>query len=115
MLPHPQVVGMTLSIGLPEGQVADYRYAFSDGSGVHVKDFGGHYQVHLDEVHPGVDPIEHLRRDAPEALIGGSVALGAIIGGIFGKSWQSALTGAAIAGLAGVILAAKPEEEGGRG
>lgn len=110
-LPHPLSSGMSTSSGMPEGQVADYRYAFEDGSGLHVKDFEDHYEAHLDEVHPDVNLIEHLRQDAPSVFIGGSAALGAAVGGLIGKSWKSALAGAAIAGLLGTALAVAAQED----
>lgn len=112
-LPHPQAAGMTPSSGLPEGQVADYRYLLDGGIGLHVKDFGTHYEAHLDEVHPDVDVVEHLRQDAPHVYVGGAVALGAAVGGLLSKDWKGAVAGAAIAGLLGAALAAAATTDDG--
>ncbi len=111
-LPHPRAVGMKPSVGMPLGQVADYRYALESNAGLHVRDFGHYWEAHLDEVHPDVDPVEHVRRDAPVAFIAGAVALGAVAGGMLGKSWQSALAGAAIVGLAGIALSPAAKDKG---
>lgn len=107
LLPHPAAAGMSSSVGIPEGQVADYRLVLPDGSGLHVKDFVEYYEAHLDEVHPDVNWVEHLRQDAPGSFVGGSAAVGAALGALFGRSWKSALAGAAIAGLLGAVLAAE--------
>jgi hypothetical protein len=97
---------MSLSVGLPEGQAADYRLVLADGAGLHVKDFGTHYEAHIDEVHPEVNAVEHLRRDAPGVFVVGGAALGAAIGAGAAKSKEAALVGAAIGGLFAAILAA---------
>ena len=111
ILPHPEAAGMTLSVGLPEGQRADYRLVLQSGVGLHVKDLGAHYEAHLDEVHPEQDFFEHLRQDAPNVYVGGAVAMGAAVGGLLGKTWQSALAGAVVAGVAGAFWAAQAAED----
>lgn len=107
VLPHPKAAGMRPSAGLPEGQIADYRHRFTDGSGLHVQDFGDHYEAHLDKVHPETDFLQHLREDAPGVLVGGAAAAGATAGGLIGGTWKAALVGAAIAGIVGILLAAR--------
>jgi len=97
---------MKQSIGLPEGQLADYRRLLSGGRGLHVKVFRNHYEAHIDEVHPDVNPIEHLRQDAPGVFIGGGVALGAAVGAAVGRSGSSTAVGAAIGGVLAALIAA---------
>jgi len=97
---------MSRSVGLPEGQDSDYRLVLADGAGLHVKDFGTHYETHIDEVHPDVDIVEHLRRDAPGVFVASGAALGAVIGGGVGSSKNSTFVGAAIGGLFATMLAA---------
>jgi hypothetical protein len=114
-LPHPRTFGMTESVGLPEGQAADFRKVLSGGQGLHVKDFETHYEAHLDAVHPSINLHEHLRIDAPGTYVAGGVALGALIGSAMGKSKESALVGAAVGGVVAALLAdAKLSESKGR-
>lgn len=102
-LPHPEVAGMRESIGLPEGQHADFRKLLRGGRGFHVKDFGRYYEAHVDEVHPDVSALEHLRQDAPDVYVSGSIALGAVVGTAIGKTPRAALVGAAIGGLLALL------------
>ncbi len=110
VLSHPRGAGMSPSIGLPEGQVADFRLALANGGGLHVKDFGTHYEAHLDEVHPDIDLVEHLRRDAPGVLVASGVALGAVIGRSVGASKDGTLVGAALGGLFAALLASTGDD-----
>lgn len=110
VLPHPLAVGMSRSIGIPEGQDADFRLVLTDGSGLHVKDFGSHYEAHIDEVHPDVNVVEHLRKDAPGIFVAGGVALGAAIGRSIGTSKDATFVGAALGGLFAAMLAAARED-----
>lgn len=110
-LPHPLAVGLQRSTGMPEGQIADYRWLLKNGVGLHVKDFGTHYEAHLDEVHPAVDAVEHLRQDAPEVYVGGAVVLGALVGGLVGRGGKGALVGAAFMGLGALFLAALAKQD----
>jgi hypothetical protein len=114
LLPHPKTFGMTESVGLPEGQAADYRKVLPGGRGFHVRDFVTHYEAHLDAVHPAVNLHEHLRVDAPGTYVAGGAALGALLGSAMGKSKDSALVGAAVGGLlAALMTQAKPTESNG--
>jgi hypothetical protein len=106
LLVHPRRAGMKVSIGLPEGQRSDYRKVISQGRGLHVKEFHAHYEAHIDRVHPEVNVVEHLRRDAPGVYVGGGVALGATLGAALGRSEESAAVGAAIGGLLALMSAA---------
>jgi hypothetical protein len=120
VLPHPKTFGMTTSIGLPEGQRADYRKRLASGAGFHVKDFGAHYEAHLDRVHPDLNLVEHLRVDAPGTFIAGGAALGALAGLALGGSKDNVLVGAALGGLLSAIALenqaqAKPGNPNARG
>lgn len=111
VLPHPQHAGMKRSGGMPEGQIADYRLVLANGQGFHVKDFGDHYRVHLDEVHPSVNFVEHLRQDAPKVYISGAAAIGAAVGALLSRSSQGALAGAAIAGMLSAVLVKEAKKD----
>jgi hypothetical protein len=111
-LPHPSTFRMSESIGLPEGQRADYRKILRNGRGFHVKDFGTHYEAHIDAVHPDIDLLAHLRTDAPGAYVTGGVALGALLGAAFGKSKESALFGAIVGGMVSAMAAQNGIEKG---
>lgn len=64
--PHPLEMGFEWSLGEPKGQVADYRYALSDGRSVHASDMGSWWAVHWDKVHPTLGRWwDHLVEDAP--------------------------------------------------
>ncbi len=105
VLPHPLEVGMTTSTGLPVGQNADYRFVLQDGAGLHVQDFGQHYEAHLDEAHPDVNLYDHFRKDAPTTFVASGAALGAAVGGAVGRDASSALVGGLIGGLLAGIAA----------
>jgi len=68
----------------PKGQMADYRYALTDGRGIHVREYDGTYAVHWDEVDPSVNVVGHLVRDAPGVVLLGALALGLILGALEG-------------------------------
>ena len=110
VLCHPRAAGMSPSMGLPEGQIGDFRLALPNGGGLHVKDFGTHYEAHLDEVHPDVNLVEHLRKDAPGVFIAGGVALGAVVGRSVGTSKDGTLVGAALGGLFAALLASTQDD-----
>ncbi len=101
---HPLDVGMETAIGLWKGQRADYRWSQDNCTCLHVHDFGNHYEVHLDEVDPDCHPVLHLLRDAPVASIAGGTALGALVGGLLGRSKGGVLAGAAVGALVSSIF-----------
>lgn len=111
LLPHPRTAGMKESIGLPVGQTADFRLMLASGAGFHVQDHGTHYEAHIDEVHPDVNPFEHLRKDAPGTFIAGSAALGAMVGSAIGRKGEAAWVGAALGALGGLLLAAVQDSQ----
>ena len=67
---HPAAAGAVRSVGLPVGQVADWRFPpMHDGGGLHVQDFGqGGWRAHLDAVHPSVSLPGHMEHDMIPAL-----------------------------------------------
>jgi hypothetical protein len=98
---HPLDGGLRPGLGLPMGQRADFRLRLSDCSGLHVRDFGTHYEAHVDQVDPSCGPLEHLVRDAPNMSIAGAGALGALLGSVLGKSKEATLAG----GFLGALIA----------
>jgi len=78
---HPLQAGFRLDVGEPKGQVADYRFQLSDGSGIHVVEFQDCYTVHWDKVDLLTNFVEHINQDAPQW----GPVLGLVVGGlIFG-------------------------------
>lgn len=100
--PHPVDSGAHVSIGLPMGQSADFRWRLPGCAGLHVRDFGSHYEAHVDQVDPSCDPVEHARRDAPEVFLAGAGAIGAMIGAFLGRSSEATLVGAGLGALLGI-------------
>jgi len=103
---HPLDAGMRRSVGLPMGQRTDYRLTLEDCQCLHVRDFGDHYEAHLDSVDPACDTLSHLFRDAPGPTIAGGAAIGALVGGLLGRSKESALAGASIGAIISSIAVA---------
>jgi len=62
---HPLYAGFRHSIGEPKGQIADYRLRLINGRSIHVREYKDHYRVHWDIVDPSVNPLLHLKYDAP--------------------------------------------------
>jgi hypothetical protein len=102
--PHPVDSGAHVSIGLPLGQSADFRWRLPGCAGLHVRDFGSHFEAHVDSVDPGCDPVEHLRQDAPEAFVAGAAAIGALVGAVLGRSREATLAGAGIGAIFGFAV-----------
>ena len=68
---NPMETGLFVrSVGSPRGQIRDYR-GNVDGSnlGIHVVEFLGHYEVHVDHFDPYKKPVEHLIVDSPGTLL----------------------------------------------
>lgn len=82
-MPHPSTAGAVTAIGLPRGQLADWRFPpAADCQGLHVHEYAERWVAHLDRVHPDCGRIEHLRVDAPRVLVGVAMSLGAIFGAL---------------------------------
>lgn len=107
---HPSASGLAPSVGLPYGQRADFRLRHFDCSGLHVRDFGAHYEAHLDQVHPECGVVDHLRRDAPGTYLAAATALGALAGTLLGKKPEAIFAGAAIGGLLAMLTADSPSD-----
>ncbi|WP_052266630.1 hypothetical protein [Picrophilus oshimae] len=56
------------SIGLPCGQIADYRGSIN-GFSIHIKEYYDKYEVHLDKYDPRYNPFMHLIKDVPKPFI----------------------------------------------
>lgn len=111
-LPHPQEAGAHVSVGLPLGQSADYRFAPDDACrGLHVQDFGETWIVHLDRVHPACDVVEHVRQDAPQAWLAGGTGLGAALGLALSGKKEGLVAGAALGLLAALLTTPKNDGE----
>ncbi len=68
---NPMETGLFVrSVGKLRGQIRDYRGTV-DGStmGIHVVEFPGHYEVHVDHFDPYKKPLEHLLVDSPDTLL----------------------------------------------
>lgn len=61
---HPRYSkGFTRSLGLPQGERANWRKELSNGECLHVKEYERYYAVHIDLFHPHSAPLEHLIGD----------------------------------------------------
>ena len=65
LIEHPLLEGALKTSGEPRGQIADFEFILNDGRRVHVVEYNDRYHVHWDYVSPLIDPINHLRYDAP--------------------------------------------------
>lgn len=102
-VPHPIDAGAQVSVGLPVGQLADYRFAPGhDCSGLHVQEFETYWSIHVDIVHPACDLFSHLREEAPGGWVAGGAAVGALVGLALGRSSSGILVGAALGALIAV-------------
>lgn len=52
-------------LGNRKGAKRQFRY-----KNLHIREYSGHYTVHVDKVDPRKDPLGHLLIDAPEFLMG---------------------------------------------
>ena len=105
---HPKDGGLLPSIGLPVGQSADFRLKLPDCRGLHVQDFGTHYEAHIDQTDPACDLVGHLRNDAPGTFIATSALVGGLVGLLLGRSGQAFAAGLLLgAGAGGLSVAAK--------
>ena len=64
VIAHPSYNGAYKSVGLPKGQIADWRFPPDpEGRGLHIHDVGWGWRAHLDEVHPDHSIVGHFVRD----------------------------------------------------
>lgn len=105
---HPQAAGMRASVGLPVGQIGDWRMPYPNCHGLHVREFADHYTAHLDAANPNCDLPGHIALDTP--AVGGGAALGALAGLILGESAGAMIVGALIGGAIGAAAEASKEQ-----
>ena len=86
---HPRDGGMTLAVGVPVGQRADYRLDVGGGQDLVVGDFAHGFEAHL-EVRPALAGFESALRDAPGGSVVGMIAAGALVGLALGRSKERA-------------------------
>lgn len=98
---HPKDAGMTVALDVPVGQRTSYRMMIAANLDLVVRDFVSYYEAFL-ELRPTAKGIEKALTETPGTSVAGMVAAGALLGLLFGRSKNSALTGAAIGGLAGL-------------
>jgi hypothetical protein len=99
----PLVAGAEGSRGLGLG--AHYRFAPDRRCrGMHVREEGGAYEAHLDQVHPSCSIVGHLRADAPGVFVAGGLAAGAAAGAVLGGG-RGAAIGGALGFVASMLLA----------
>lgn len=104
-LPHPQDAGAARSIGVPSGQVADWRFApTADCRGLHVHELADGWRAHLDAIHPSCDLLGHLQADAPGTLLVAGVLTGAAAGALLGRAVGPAALGATLGFLSASLL-----------
>jgi hypothetical protein len=97
--PAPGAAGARRDLGLPVGQLADWRFPpGADCTGLHVHEHADRYEAHLDQVHPACGLVEHVRADAPQLLVVGGALVGTWIalGGGAGRAIAGLLLGAAV-------------------
>jgi hypothetical protein len=62
---RPTIEYEETQLGNRKGAKRQFRY-----KNLHIREYSGHYTVHVDKVDPRKDPIGHLLIDAPEFLMG---------------------------------------------
>lgn len=61
---HPRYSrGFVRSIGLPQGERANWRKTLSGGECLHVKEYRSFYSVHVDLFDPHEQPLQHFVGD----------------------------------------------------
>src|SRR3954470_8912617 len=94
-LPHPLDSGAEVTVSLPVGQSTDYRWQYSNGMRMYVRELQSHYEVRCEKLAApalGKVPSPGTGSD-PVATAAGYVALGALLGGLLGRSRASTLVG----------------------
>ena len=108
---HPKDGGLRPGVGLPVGQTADFRLTLPDCRGLHVQDFGTHYEAHIDQTDPACDLVRHLVQDAPGTFVVGSAIAGGLVGLILGRSIEAFAAGLLLGAGAGGISAASAKSD----
>lgn len=111
LVPNPKEAGFRETSGDPfRGQIEDYESTLQDGKRIHVRELHNLYKAHWDRVSPLVDPIGHLRRDAPGWWIALCGLGGIVVGSLLSPKDRAAgaFAGGSIGVLGGIITL--PEE-----
>jgi hypothetical protein len=109
---HPTDGGLRPFLGLPVGQTADFRLLLLDCRGLHVQDFGTHYEAHIDQSDAQCDLVAHLRDDAPAPLVVSSALIGGLVGLLLGRSKAAFAAGLVLgAGVGGIAAAEKSKRK----
>jgi hypothetical protein len=109
---HPKDGGLRPSFGLPVGQQSDFRLTLPDCRGLHVQDFGTHYEAHIDQTDPACDAILHLVQDAPGTFVVGSALVGGLMGLLLGRTSEAFAAGLLLGAGAGCLSAAAAQSDG---
>jgi len=99
----PLEEGFFETLGEPQGQMKDYELTLSDGRRIHVREFKDHYKVHWDKMSPRINPIDHLRYDAPHWWILILFGVGALAEYLVSKNINKALEKGLILSLIGMV------------
>jgi hypothetical protein len=98
---EPTQEGFRETLGDLQGQIKDYELTLKDGKRIHVRKFDKFYRVHWDRFSPVIDPINHMRYDAPHWWIASCALGGAGLGAL---SCKDRVAGAITGGILGVLV-----------
>ncbi len=100
---HPSAAGLVASMGLPVGQRSDFRWPQGIPVGLHVRDFGAHYEACLERTDAARRLVEQLGTATRGNHVAAMAALGALAGTLLGKKPEAVLAGAAVGGLLALL------------
>lgn len=112
---HPSAAGLVASMGLPIGQRSDFRWSHGSAVGLHVRDFGAHYEAYLERTDAARRLVEQLGTQAHGSHVAAMAALGALAGTLLGKKPEAVLAGAAVGGLLALLTVHKAAPDRGIG
>lgn len=102
---HPRDEGALKDVGLPVGQLADWRFpALADRSGLHVHEHATYWEAHIDRVHPASSLLGHVQHDVPQLLVVGGAAFGAALAVKSGGGLLGVALGLVVGGVVGTML-----------
>lgn len=108
--PAPELAGARRDVGLPVGQLADWRFAAAaDCTGLHVHEHADRYEAHIDRVHPACSLVGHVRADAPQLLVAGAALAGTWAALASGGGTGRIVLGLVLGAAAGAALTSKGE------
>jgi len=100
---HPLEDGFTKTFGEYQGQIMDYELTLADGRRIHVREFKDYYKAHWDRISPKVDPLEHLRVDAPGWWVLFAGLAGAALSYLMSKRPENTVNGLILGMIFGVL------------